>query len=326
MRQVNSAAVWVEPMLATAGPLPDGPDWAYEVKWDGIRAITAGDRSGLRLRSRNGTDLTVRYPELATLQLPPGLMLDGEIVALDERGRSDFALLQRRMQRANPTPELLATVPVTLVVFDVVRSDGALQTGLAYHDRRALLADLALPAGPRISVPANFTDIAAADVLAAVDAQGLEGVVAKRLRSRYEAGRRSRAWIKHAIRHTCFVAVVGWTVSRSRTSDLASLTLALPDDQGRLRFAGDVGTGFTARARRDLLALLTKRELPAPAIDVPTGRSTWASPTPMHLRRWVRPGLIGEIDYRQRTAEGRFRHPSWRGMRPDLGPDDLAPA
>ncbi|WP_075329616.1 MULTISPECIES: hypothetical protein [unclassified Pseudonocardia] len=144
---MNNDAIWVEPMLATAGPLPDGPDWAYEVKWDGIRAITAADRLGLRLRSRNGTDLTVRYPELVTLQLPPGLMLDGEIVALDERGRSDFALLQRRMQRANPTPELLATVPVTLVVFDVVRTDGALQTGLAYRDRRALLADLALPAG-----------------------------------------------------------------------------------------------------------------------------------------------------------------------------------
>ncbi|WP_254850159.1 MULTISPECIES: hypothetical protein [unclassified Pseudonocardia] len=80
-----------------------------------------------------------------------------------------------------------------------------------------------------------------------------------------------------------------------------------------------------AGTRRDLLALLTKRELPAPAIDVLSGRSAWASPTPMHLRRWVRPGLIGEIDYRQQTAEGRFRHPSWRGMRPDLGPDDLDP-
>jgi len=225
-------AEWIEPMLATAGRLPDGPDWAFEVKWDGMRTTTAADGSGLRLRSRNGADLTARYPELAALQLPAGLMLDGEIVALDEQGRSDFALLQRRIQRTQPSPELLSSVPVTLVVFDVVRAAGVLQTGLPYRDRRALLAGLDLPTGPRMSVPGNFTDVASADVLSAVDAQGLEGVVAKRLTSRYEAGRRSRAWIKHAIRRSCLVAVVGWTASRSRQSDMAALTLALPDEGG----------------------------------------------------------------------------------------------
>ncbi|MBN9801183.1 hypothetical protein DMP15_28665 [Pseudonocardia sp. UM4_GMWB1] len=323
MRRMSSDVGWVEPMLATAGPLPAGPDWAYEVKWDGIRATVAASRPGLRLRSRNGTDLTGRYPELVALQLPAGLMLDGEIVALDERGRSDFTLLQQRMQRTQPSPELLASVPVTLVVFDVLRAAGALQTGLPYRDRRALLADLALPTGPRISVPGNFTDVAPDDVLAAVDAQGLEGVVAKRLASRYEAGRRSRAWIKHAIRHTCLVAVVGWTASRTRQRDMAALTLALPDEHGQLHFAGDVGTGFTAATRRELLELLAERAQPSPAITVPTGRSRWTSPTPMHLRRWVRPGLIGEIAYRQRTPEGRFRHPSWRGLRLDRDLDNL---
>ncbi|ALE86671.1 hypothetical protein XF36_28235 (plasmid) [Pseudonocardia sp. HH130629-09] len=313
-------------MLATAGRLPDGPDWAYEVKWDGMRTTTAAAGSGLRLRSRNGADLTARYPELAALRLPAGLMLDGEIVALDEQGRSDFALLQRRIQRTQPSPELLSSVPVTLVVFDVVRAAGVLQTGLPYRDRRALLAGLDLPTGPRMSVPDNFTDVASADVLSAVDAQGLEGVVAKRLTSRYEAGRRSRAWIKHAIRRSCLVAVVGWTASRSRQSDMAALTLALPDERGELHFAGDVGTGFTAGTRRQLLELLEERAEPSPAIDVPTGRSRWTSPTPMHLRRWVRPGLIGEIAYRERTSEGCFRHPSWRGLRPDRGLDDLDPA
>lgn len=252
-------------------------------------------------------------------------MLDGEIVALDAQGRSDFTLLQRRMQRAQPTPELMASVPVTFVVFDVLRASGALQTGQPYHARRALLAGLDLPAEPRMAVPGNFTDVAPADVLAAVDAQGLEGVVAKRLTSRYEAGRRSRAWIKHAIRRTCLVAVVGWTASRSRQSDMASLTLALPDDLGQLHFAGDVGTGFTAATRRQLLELLEERAAPSPAIAVPTSSSRWTSPIPMHLRRWVRPGLIGEIAYRERTPEGRFRHPSWRGLRPDRGPDDLDP-
>lgn len=102
-------------------------------------------------------------------------------------------------------------------------------------------------------------------------------------------------------RHTCFVAVVGWTASRTRQRDMAALTLALPDEHGRLHFAGDVGTGFTAATRRELLALLAEREQPSPAISVPTGRSRWASPTPMHLRRWVPPGLVGEIAYREQT-------------------------
>ena len=103
---------------------------------------------------------------------------------------------------------------------------------------------------------------------------------------------------------------------------MAALTLALPDEHGQLHFAGDVGTGFTAATRRELLELLAERAQPSPAIAVPTGRSRWASPTPMHLRRWVRPGLIGEIAYRQRTPEGRFRHPSWRGLRLDRDLDN----
>lgn len=314
---------WVEPMLATAGALPDGPGWAYEVKFDGIRAAIATSGDGLRLRSRGGNDLTRSYPEFAALELPGGLLLDGEVVALDAQGRSDFELLQQRMQRSAPPAELQTAVPVSLVVFDVLRIDGELQTGLPYSERRDRLQGLNL-AGGRVTVPPHFVDIAAAEVLAAVDAQGLEGVVAKRLGSRYEPGRRSRAWIKHAIRRHALVAVVGWTASRTRRDDLAAVALALPDEQGRLRFAGEVGTGFPAPARAVLMRELLAREQPDPPVAVPAGPARWGRVTPAHLRHWVRPGLVGEIAYRQlTTGEHRFRHPSWRRLRGELGLADI---
>lgn len=201
---------WVEPMLATAGALPDGESWAYEVKWDGIRGLAATTRDGVQLRSRNRRDLTADYPELARLRLPPGLLLDTEIVALDEHGVSDFELLQQRLHHTRPSPALVESVPVSLMVFDVLRVDDASQLDHPYSHRRGLLDELELTTPGRLAVPPHFTDVAAADVLAAVETQGLEGVVAKRLSSRYEAGRRSRAWTKHAIRHTCDVAVLGW--------------------------------------------------------------------------------------------------------------------
>ncbi|WP_227013407.1 DNA ligase [Pseudonocardia sp. EC080625-04] len=282
---------------------------------------------GVQLRSRNRRDLTADYPELAQLRLSPGLLLDTEIVALDDHGVSDFELLQQRLHRTYPSPALVESVPVSLMVFDVLRVDELSQLDQPYSHRRSLLDKLQLTTPGRLAVPTHFTDVAADDVLAAVQTQGLEGVVAKRLSSRYEPGRRSRAWIKHAIRHTCEVAVLGWAPATRHRGTLGALVIGLPDDTGTLRYAGEVGTGFTTATRQQLLDLLNARQQDGPPIELPAHRgSRWAGATPADRLRWARPGLIGEIAYRQRTREGRFRHPSWRGLRPDRTLDALRAA
>ncbi len=180
-------------MLATSGPVPAGPGWAFEVKFDGVRAIGYAGPDGLRLYSRNDRDVSHSYPEVAALRLEPGLVVDGELVALDGRGRPDFGLLQHRMHLSAPSAEVLARVPVQYVVFDVLRREDQFLLEMPYVQRRVVLDGLGL-VRPGLAVPANFTDTAGDVVLAAVAQQGLEGVVAKRLSSPYQPGRRSRAW------------------------------------------------------------------------------------------------------------------------------------
>jgi bifunctional non-homologous end joining protein LigD len=282
----------------------------------------------LRLVSRNDRDITGTYPEVAGLDLADlgdGLVLDGELVALDERGRPDFELLQHRMHVAHPSAKLRARVPVAYVVFDLLRhDDGRSLLGQTYRERRAELAALDLPArGMR--VPPNFVDIAGATVLSAVGQQGLEGVVAKRLDSTYQPGRRSRDWIKTPIRHTAEVVVLGWTPSTGNRHALSSLLLGAHDDAGELVYVGDVGTGFTEAARARLLDRLRPLHQPHPPVAGDIVRTAgWPgrrpSGGPVH---WLAPELVGEIEYRAFTRDGRFRHPSWRGLRPDKEPDQV---
>ena len=202
----------IRPMLATSGPVPSGPGWALEVKFDGVRAIGYAGPGGLVLYSRNDRDISRSYPEVAALQLETGLVVDGELVALDGRGRPDFGLLQQRMHVARPAADLIARVAVQYVVFDVLRRDDRSLLALPYQDRRGVLAALGL-AERGLVVPGNFTDTPGEVVLAAVAQQGLEGVVAKRLTSPYQPGLRSRAWIKTPIRHTAEVIIAGWAPS-----------------------------------------------------------------------------------------------------------------
>jgi ATP-dependent DNA ligase len=199
-------------MLATSGPVPVGPGWAFEVKFDGVRAIGYAGRGGLRLYSRNDRDISGSYPEVAALQLGRGVVVDGELVALDGHGRPDFGLLQHRMHITTPTAELLERVPVQYVVFDLLHRKDRSLLEQPYSRRRELLDRLDLER-PGLRVPANFTDIGGDVVLAAIAQQGLEGVVAKRLVSPYQPGRRSRAWIKTPIRHTAEIVIAGWAPS-----------------------------------------------------------------------------------------------------------------
>jgi bifunctional non-homologous end joining protein LigD len=327
----GDAHAMIAPMMATPGPVPggSGAGWAFEVKFDGVRAIGYARPGGLRLVSRNDRDVTASYPEIGALDLggvegsDAGIVLDGELVALDGRGRPDFELLQHRMHVVRPSAELVAQVPVGYVVFDVLRLGGQSLLGAPYRERRELLAGLGL-AGRGMQVPPNFTGTPGAVVLDAVAQQGLEGVVAKRLESSYQPGRRSKSWVKTAIRHTHEVVVVGWSPSRGHRGVLSALLLGAHDEHGALVYVGDVGTGFTDMARARLL----ERLRPLARAGSPFGGEFvrargWPGRAPTDEVHWVAPELVGEIEYRAFTRDGRFRHPSWRGLRADRDPAEV---
>jgi bifunctional non-homologous end joining protein LigD len=309
----------VAPMLACAGAPPSGAGWAFEFKWDGVRAIAAvaGDR--WQLYSRNGNDITGGYPELAALTGVIGdrrVLLDGEIVALGAAGRPEFGLLQQRMHVRAPSPALLARVPICYYVFDVLDVDGRSLLAVSYQQRRDALGNLDLDRGSSlIRVPPHYPDADGGQLLEVARQHGLEGVVAKRLRSRYEPGRRSTSWIKTALFRTQEVLVGGWTAGQGhRAGTLGALLLGAYDEQGRLRYLGDVGTGFTEQMLGDLMVRLTALEQPGSPFDELVPRD--------HARRarWVRPELVGEVEYRAVTLDRRLRHTAWRGLRADKDP------
>jgi bifunctional non-homologous end joining protein LigD len=306
-------------MLATAGAPPSGPGWAFEFKWDGVRAVAgvAGDR--LRAHSRRGNEVTAGYPELRGLgELLDGrpALLDGELVALDAAGRPDFGLLQHRMHVRTPSAELVARIPVSYLVFDVLHLDGERLLAQPYERRRELLDGLRLD-GPRVRVPPAALDVDGARMLDVARAHGLEGIVGKRRTARYEPGRRSAAWVKTALLHTQEVVLGGWTAGEGRrAASLGALLMGAYDEAGRLRYLGHVGTGFTEAALRALLARLVPLQVPDSPFDdeVPAPEARRA--------RWVRPELVGEVVYRTLTHDRRLRHASWRGLRPDKTPVD----
>jgi bifunctional non-homologous end joining protein LigD len=315
----------VEPMLATpdGGRLPDGPEFAYEFKWDGYRAVMCVAPAGTTvLTSRNGVDFTTRYAELAGV-LRAGLggraaILDGEIVALNDRGRPDFELLQHRRTTRRP---------VTYLAFDLLRiGDTSLLTE-SYDDRRARLTEIE-PVGTDLVVitPAyrhaelaelGLTPRALLDVAGDT---GLEGLVIKTRTSRYHPGRRSPEWLKHPLIRTQEVVIGGWRPGHGRRDGtIGALLLGTHDPAtGDLVYIGDVGTGFTDQALRDLQELLVPLEQRTSpfANAVPRDRARDA--------RWVRPDLVGEVVYRQFTPrEQRLRHTAWRGLRPDRRAGDI---
>jgi bifunctional non-homologous end joining protein LigD len=309
------------PMLATPGELPAAEEdahWGYEFKWDGVRALAFVRDGELVLRSRKGDDITVRYPELAAL---PGVLsghdvvVDGEVVALDAQGRPDFGALQNRMHRTGPeVPRMAADRPVTYLVFDLLAEDGEDLLDRPYTERRERLDALA-PSGHRWGATPWFPG-GGAQVQAAGLENGLEGVVAKRLDSPYRPGVRGSEWIKVKNFRTQSVVVGGWRPGQGRRAGgVGSLLFGVHDDEGRLIYAGHVGTGFTDRALRQVAALFTPRRTPPFDGTLPREATRDA--------RWVEPTLVGEVAYAVWTADGRLRHPSWRGLRDDLDPQDV---
>ena len=301
-------------MLATAGVLPSGPGWSYEFKWDGVRVLALFTGGPPDLFARSGAVVTAAYPEIADLHLPEGTLLDGEMVVLDAAGRPSFTALAERMhvRERNRAARLAVTAPVTYMIFDLLYYDGNDCTGLPYLARREKLEELGL-AGPRWMVPPSFGDGAA--TAAAARENRLEGVVAKRNDSVYLPGHRSPEWIKVKFEHTGDYVVGGW---RPGARKLGGLLVGVPTPEG-LAFRGRVGGGIGAAAERQLLAQLEPRavaESPFVPGVVPREDSRGA--------HWVRPELVVEVRYGNRTPDGRLRFPRFLRVRDDKTPAECA--
>jgi bifunctional non-homologous end joining protein LigD len=310
------------PMLARSEPQlpPDDGAWALEMKWDGVRALAYCD-GPVRLVSRTGEDITAAYPELRGLGPALGkhqALLDGEVVALSESGWPDFEALQPRMhvRSAEAARLLAAEYPVTYLIFDLLHLDGRPLLDVPYHERRALLDGLALN-GPRWQTPPSFTGEPGAQLQAVSRQHGLEGVVAKRLDSRYEPGKRSGSWRKVKNMRRQEAVIGGWRPGKgNRTGQIGSLLVGV-QEPGGLAYAGHVGTGFTDRTLR----MLTERLAP-----LRRGTSPFDAPLPANHGRdavWAEPVLVAEVAFTGWTRAGRMRAPSYQGLRTDKDPAEV---
>lgn len=305
----------MRPMLATrTDQVPAGDAWTHEVKWDGVRALTDLRDGRVRMTSRNENEVTLAWPELAVDPLGRrDLLVDGEIIALNDRGLPDFRTLQDRMhvRRATTAARLADRVPAIYMVFDLLRLDGRDLTGEPLEQRRTLLDGLGLDGAWQ--VPAAYDD--GAMLFDATLQQGLEGVVSKRRTSTYRPGERTPHWLKLAHRHRLSYVVGGWRPQEGTSDRLAALLVGEQTADG-LVYRGRVGSGIGPRQGAVLAGLvsgLARSESPfvdeVPRVDA---RGT----------RWLEPVLVVDIDTHGRGYD-RLRQPSFQGVRTDLSPEDL---
>ena len=306
----------VRPMMATSGPLPpDDGRWALELKWDGVRAIAYVKDGAVTLQSRSMRDITRHYPEAVRA---PGsiagrrMVLDGELVAYDESGRPSFQRLQSRMHIADPrhAAMLARDTPVHFVVFDVIWLDGESLAPKTYLERRDALAGLRLDDGSACwQVPGHRVGDGEA-LLAATRAQGLEGLVAKRVDCPYHPGRRSPGWVKVKNRRRATVVVGGWLPGEgTRSGRLGALVVGYHDDDGALHYAGRVGSGFNEAELKRLQGTLAPLARDA---------SPFMGRQPPRLTRFVDPVLVADVEFSEWTGSRTLRAPSYKGLRDDL--------
>lgn len=304
----------VEPMLATAAPIPADSGYSFEPKLDGIRALAYLDKGTVELRSRGGHDITHAYPGIvAALRLQPAATaaLDGEIVAIDPGGRPSFELLQQRMNLQDPAAIAVAErdIPVVFFVFDIVHLDGWELERVPLRDRREVLSRVLLPTA-RLS---QVTTIPASqdEAFEAAVAAGFEGIIAKRDDSRYEAGKRSTVWLKRKALDRDIFVVGGWTAGTGhRKGSFGGLVIGEWVD-GALRYRGKVGGGFT-----DADATAIRGHLDAAS----RGGSPFSEPTPDdRSAHWVEPGLRVMVEYANRTSAGVLRAPVFKGLVDESG-------
>jgi bifunctional non-homologous end joining protein LigD len=318
----------VKPMLARAGALPsDEHAWAYEIKWDGIRAISYSTPGELRLESRNLKAITAQYPELARLNRALSsheAILDGEIVAFDAGGLPSFATLQRRMHVGSSAQvkRLAKEAPVTYMIFDLLWLDGHSLVELPYSERRERLSALGL-SGAAWQTPDHLTG-KAEDVLAATAAQKLEGVVAKRLDAPYAPGARNGSWLKIKNFGRQELVVGGWLPGEGRRRErIGALLVGVYEPDGAFRYAGRVGTGFSDAELDRLAGLLGPLQREDSPFD--------AGERPPRGAIFVEPKLVVEVEFSEWTKAGSLRHPSYKGLREDKDArevvrEDFAPA
>jgi bifunctional non-homologous end joining protein LigD len=291
------------PMLATLaeGPPRDDDQWSYELKYDGFRAVAAIVDGEVAMLSRNELDLAPRFPRihdaLQKMKIKE-IVVDGEIVVLDEKGAPRFQLLQQGSGRER------------MVIFDVLWVDGHDLRKLPYVDRRKVLEKLKPPAGVYIAQTLAMTG---AKALQHASSGGWEGIIAKRNTSTYEP-RRSKDWLKVKAQNQQELVIVGWNPSTASDREIGSLHLAVHDDRGELRYAGKVGTGFSAKLRGSLREELAKDEVAKPMVkDAPR----------VKVAHWVKPRLVAQVSFTEWTSDNRLRHPSFLGLREDKEVQDV---
>jgi bifunctional non-homologous end joining protein LigD len=305
-------------MLARLSKMPKDEDsYGFEIKWDGVRSLAYLAAGKVQLESRTGHDMSDQFPEVAGLGSPLGrrqALFDGELVAFDAKGRPSFQQLQGRIHLVAPqvVRERMRTIPVTFMVFDVLHLSGRSTRELPYEERRSILEGLGLD-GPSWQTPAWHAGEGSA-LLALSKEKGLEGVIAKRLGSIYEPGGRGGAWLKVKNVRSQEVVIGGWLPGRGRREGtIGSLLIGYYDD-GELRFAGKVGTGFREEDLKRLSALLAPlRQQDSPFV----GRQ------PERGSIFVDPKLVAEVEFGEWTRAGTMRHPSFEGLRTDKRPREV---
>jgi bifunctional non-homologous end joining protein LigD len=298
--------------LATAVDAPfDDNEWLYEIKWDGFRALATIESDGtVKLTSRNAKDLLAKFPELADIgsafrSLP--IIVDGEIVALDEKGRSSFQRLQNRIESIRGPRRPAGGGEIAYAAFDVLFADGRDVRTLPLEERKKILEGLIVD-GHRVI----FSKHVIGDgqkLFALAEKRGLEGIMAKRRDSEYESGRRTRTWLKIKTQKRQEFVIGGFTDPRGSRSGFGALIVGYYQ-KGKLIYAGHVGTGFDAK----MLAALSKRLKKLERKTCPFATTPPKSAAPAH---WVSPELVCEVRFTEWTDEGSLRHPAFMGLRED---------
>jgi bifunctional non-homologous end joining protein LigD len=306
---------FIEPMLArSTTELPNGADkWIYEVKLDGYRCLAGKDSRGAHLWSRRGNSFTKDFPDIARAceSLPPDTVVDGEVVALDARGRASFNLIQHRRSKASA---------IQLYVFDILLYKGISLLGMELSERRKLLADVIAPNGESLRLSENFEAEPAA-LLSAAKELGLEGIIAKRKNSLYEPGKRSGAWVKYKLNHSEEFVIGGFTPGNPFDA------LIVGHYEGKdLHFVAKVRNGFVPRTRREVFKKLQPLEqVECPFVNLPEKKRTpWAlTPEEMKNCRWIRPELVAQVEFTEWTPDRHLRAAAFVGLREDKNPREV---
>jgi len=313
----------IHPMLATSVDEPfDGPDWLFEIKWDGYRAVAFIENGKLRLVSRNQNELTQRYPELK--DLPKSVhaktaILDGEVVALDEQGRASFSLMQQRtgFRPGGRRGATNADVPVLYYAFDLLYLDGYDWRKVPLEERKKKLASL-LYTGDAVRYSDHYENQGKA-LFEMAREKGLEGILAKKRDSIYQE-RRSAEWLKIKIRHQLEAVIGGYTEPEGSRAHFGSIVLGLYDKKGHLIHVGQAGSGFNQKSLAEIWKMLKKRETKQNPFygEVEALRKVY----------WVKPELVAQIEYAEWTdgankgSGPKLRAPVFLGLRDDKNPKD----